>query len=174
MKRILGIIVVAAAAVVAYWSFSSSESGTPTPDSTAASFEPVMASELPNLLLTTTDGKQVNVNTLKGKIILVLFQPDCDHCQREAQEFRENLDSFRKYTLYFITSNPMPEIAQFATDYQLAGKPGVVFAYTEVMNVINTFGQVRTPSIYVYGPRGELIKSFNGETPVTTVAAVLK
>lgn len=173
MKKIIGVIAVVAAAAVAYW--SSSSNGTDSlANGDVASMEPVVASELPNLPLTTIDGKQVNVNTLKGKIIIVLFQPDCDHCQREAQEFSENLDSFRKYTLYFITSNSMPEIAQFATDYQLAGKKGVVFAYTDVMNVINTFGQVRTPSIYVYGPRGELIKSFNGETPVANVAAVLK
>src|SRR5690348_4581997 len=62
------------------------------------------ANEQPSIPLTLLDNTQVNVKDLTGKNALIFFQPDCDHCQREAQEFEHNLEAFAGTTLYFITS----------------------------------------------------------------------
>src|SRR6187399_428163 len=77
--------------------------------------------EQPSIPLTLLDNTQVNVKDLSGKNALIFFQPDCDHCQREAQEFERNLEAFNGTTLYFITSGPMDEIKAFADTYKLSG-----------------------------------------------------
>jgi len=77
--------------------------------------------DLPNMLITTLDQSKVNIHELSGKIILILFQPDCDHCQREAKEIRENLDAFEGYSLYFISADPVVAIEKFGREYDLLG-----------------------------------------------------
>jgi hypothetical protein len=129
---------------------------------------PVQVNEYPNLTLTLRDGGHISTKTLKGKNIFVLFQPDCDHCQREATEIEQRLDRFKAYTLYFISSAPMDQILKFATAYKLIDRSKVVFAWTPTEAVLNYYGSIPTPSIYIYSD-GSLMRSFNGQTDVETI-----
>jgi protein-disulfide isomerase len=60
--------------------------------------------DLPAMQIKLTDSTMVDVKKVNGKTVLVLFQPDCDHCQQEAQQIRDNLKAFSAYTTYFISS----------------------------------------------------------------------
>lgn len=124
---------------------------------------------LPDLPLTTTKGTQINAQALKGKVVLVLFQPDCDHCQREAEAIRGNLDAFGEYTLYFVTYAPMSDIQQFARDYQLNSQENIFFAFAEVQPILDNFGSIPTPSLYIYSDQQRLVKAFEGEAPIDEI-----
>ncbi len=124
--------------------------------------------EYPNLVLTIQDGEQVSTRSLEGKNVFVLFQPDCDHCQEEAIEIEQRLDGFKDYTLYFISSSPMPQIVKFAEDYKLENKQNVKFAWTSTEGVLNQYGPIQTPSVYIYS-QGKLVKSFNGQTNIENI-----
>jgi len=130
--------------------------------------------EQPSFVITLLDNTQVNVKDLTGKNVLVFFQPDCDHCQREAQEFERNLEAFGSNTIYFITSGPMEEIKAFADTYKLNGRPNVHFAFTEALNVLNNYGPISAPSIYIYSEDHKLVKGFNGETPIERIISAAK
>lgn len=132
------------------------------------------ANEQPSFVLTLLDNTQVNVKDLTGKNGLIFFQPDCDHCQREAQEFERNLEAFGGTTLYFITSGPMEEIKAFADTYKLNGRPNVHFAFTPAINVLNNYGPISAPSVYIYSADHKLVKGFNGETPIERIVAAAK
>jgi peroxiredoxin len=125
--------------------------------------------EQPTMVITLTDGSGVNLRELKGKKVLIFFQPDCDHCQREAQGIQKNLAGFAKTTLYFITSAPMDEIQKFADDYKLSNTPNVHFAFTPARNVLDNYGPISAPSIYIYSEEQRLVKSFNGEVEVEKI-----
>lgn len=124
------------------------------------------AADMPNILLIKPDKSQLFTRDIQGKSVLVLFQPDCDHCQREAVQIREHLKAFQDYTVYFISSAPLEEIEQFSEEYKLQGNPNVFFAHTDLMNILDNFGAVQTPSLYIYSKDQELVKAFNGETPI--------
>ena len=130
--------------------------------------------EQPSFVITLLDNTQVNIKDLTGKNALIFFQPDCDHCQREAQEFERNLDAFGGTTLYFITSGPMDEIKAFADTYKLNDRPNVHFAFTPALNVLNNYGPISAPSIYIYSEDHKLVKGFNGETPIERIIAATK
>ena len=130
-------------------------------------------SQLPNMPLLTTEGAQVNPQSLSGKVVLVLFQPDCDHCQREAEAIHQHLEKFDDYSIYFITYAPMADIQQFARDYQLSGLDNVVFTLSEVQPILDNFGSIPTPSLYIYSDQQQLVKAFEGETPIDKVLAYL-
>lgn len=131
---------------------------------------PVTAkNDFPAMKLTFLDGKETSAKNLEGKSILILFQPDCDHCQREAQDIATHLESFSDYTLYFISSAPLDQISKFSGDYGLYDKANVLFAQTTVDDVLNTFGSIPTPSLYIYSAEKQLMKSFNGEVSIDRV-----
>jgi peroxiredoxin len=131
---------------------------------------PVQAStDLPVMAITFLNGNTVQATSLKGSFILILFQPDCDHCQREAQEFQKNLAAFTNYNLYFVSSVGIPETEAFAKQYGLSGHDNVKFGVTPVQSVLDNFGAISAPSIYIYNGSGKLVKKFNGETDIQQI-----
>lgn len=124
---------------------------------------------LPDLPMTTTGGVQINAQSLEGKVVLVLFQPDCDHCQREAEVIREHLEAFDEYVLYFVAYAPMREIQQFAKDYRLDKQANIFFAYTDLQPILDNFESIPTPSLYIYSDQQQLVKAFEGEAPIEKI-----
>ena len=139
----------------------------------AASVAAVVKNDLPLLPLIRLDGSQLMAKDLKGKTVLVLFQPDCDHCQREAVQIRENLEAFDGYELYFVSDAALPQLRQFAQEYDLADKSNIYFAQCTVNDIIKTLGPVEAPSVFVYSEEGRLVNSFIGETPIDKITASL-
>ena len=131
--------------------------------------EVLVTNDLPSMLIKKTDSTYVKTKTLSGKTILILFFPDCDHCQREAKAIQEHLDSFKDYNLYFISTAPAPQLDNFSNDYGLSGKDNIHFATTTVPDILDNFGPVDAPSIYIYSAEGKRTKSFNGETAIEEI-----
>ena len=124
--------------------------------------------DLPNMIITALDESKINVHALKENTILILFQPDCDHCQREAKEIRENLDAFKNYSLYFISADQFAAVKKFGEDYDLMGHTNVYFALTTVDNVLKNFGAIPAPSVYIYADQ-KLVQKFNGEVTIDRI-----
>ncbi|HTE34211.1 MAG TPA: redoxin domain-containing protein [Chryseolinea sp.] len=127
------------------------------------------SSDQPDMSITLLDNSVRNIKDLSGKNVLVFFQPDCDHCQREADDIRTNLNAFGKCTVYFITAAPAKEISEFATTYKLSNYPNVFFAFTPAKNILDHYGPISAPSIYIYSDEHKLVKSFNGEVAINEV-----
>lgn len=145
-----------------------------TTSSNASSAMPAaeQQNEYPDLTLKLADGRELSTRTLKGNNLFFLFQPDCDHCQEEATLVEQRIQDFKDYTLYFISSAPMEQIAAFAQTYQLADKENVKFAWTSTDGVLNHYGAIRTPSVYIYSD-GALKGSFNGQTDIENILNAL-
>ncbi len=143
----------------------------PTENNQAATAAPT--TDLPNLPITKLDGTQLMTNKLTGKTILFFFQPDCDHCQRETTQIRENLPAFRGYQVYFITNYPQEQLTKFAQEYKLAFEPNFVFAQATIEDILNTVGPMESPSMFIYSAEGRLVKAFKGETPILQILPAL-
>lgn len=153
---------------------SETNPGQGSTDTVAAAPAPKPAkNELPELTVNLLNGTPVNLRTLKGKVILILYQPDCDHCQRESTALREHIEALQRYEVYFITAATVQEVEAFAAEYKFKDQINVHFALTPVEKIISTFGSISAPSLYVYSEDHALVKHFNGETPVEEILKVL-
>lgn len=170
----MGIVLVLA--LIIYFDTRSSKSTVkqtaPAPEAPAASVA-AASNDLPMLPLTRLDGTRLMVNKLEGSTVLVLFQPDCDHCQREATQIREHIEAFETYKIYFVSDAELPQLSQFATTYKLADQSNVYFAQTSINDILNQIGPIEAPSLFVYSADGRLVKSFIGETPIEEILKVL-
>lgn len=131
---------------------------------------PQAASDLPSITMMNLDGNKFTAKSLQGHpVVLILFQASCDHCQREAKKIKEHIESFRNYHLYFISADAPSEASKFADEYKLSEEPNVTFAITDVPSVLNSFGPISTPSVYIYNASGKLMAKFNGETDINLI-----
>lgn len=128
--------------------------------------------EYPDIILTLADGGESRAKDLKGNNVFVLFQPDCNHCQEEAIQIEQRLEAFKNYTLYFISSAPLDQINAFARDFKLNEKANVRFAWSSTQGVLDFYGPIQTPSVYIYS-QGKLKRSFNGQTDIESILNAL-
>ena len=84
----------------------------------------------------------------------------------------QRLSDFKDYTLYFISSAPLEQISSFAEMFRLQNKNNVKFAWTTTEGVLNHYGAIRTPSVYIYS-NGKLKGSFNGQTDIENIINAL-
>lgn len=127
--------------------------------------------EMPSMEVILLNGSKKNMKDVNEDVVIILFQPDCDHCQREATQIQERLRVFDDYSLYFISSSSLGEIEKFSTDYKLNG-PQIHFAQTTVESILSNFGSIPAPSLYIYRKK-KLVKKFNGETNIEEVLKFL-
>ncbi len=125
--------------------------------------------DLPDMRIRCLDQSEVDIKTLSGKVVLIFFFPECDHCQREASQISQNIAAFNNVTLYFITSDTAEKAEGFAKDYFLNGLDNVVFGNTPAESVLKNFGPIATPSMYIYSADQKLVKAFNGEVSISEV-----
>lgn len=142
------------------------------PEKKTKKIETVLVNEYPPMLITNADGSQIRLNELNGDNILIFFQPDCDHCQREAKAISDNLEGFLKYHLYFISLDDFNLMNVFASDYGLSGKANVSFAQTTLDGILNNLGRISPPSLYIYR-EGKLIKHLDGEQDIEEILKYL-
>jgi hypothetical protein len=136
--------------------------------------EAVIQNDLPDLIINFLDGSQIHAKELQGNTIIVVFFPDCDHCQREATQIKKNIEQFKNYTLYFLATTPKEEIETFAIDYKLGNEKNVQFGMIAAQDVLPNFGSIPTPSLYIYNSDHRLVQTFNGETDIETILKYIK
>ncbi len=129
--------------------------------------------DYPNMKLIMADGSMREARELTTKSIFIIYFPDCDHCQREAKDISSHLQWFENYQLYFIATAPFKDIDQFAKDYQLTNHTNINFVRTTMPEVLNNFGAIPTPSVYIYSSEKRLVKAFIGETKVEEIIKYL-
>jgi len=134
---------------------------------------PTINNQMPALNIVKTDNTPLFMKDLDGKVCVIFFNPDCDHCQREAQMLQANKDILKDYQVYFITIDQMPAIIEFADKYKLSSESNVVFARAEPGEVINAVGQInQVPTFFIYRDRA-LVTRMEGEVTLEKLKSVL-
>src|SRR6186713_267180 len=74
---------------------------------------------IPPFKMTLSNNKILNAADLpKGKpLVLIYFDPDCDHCQKLMTELFKKINSFKKVEMVLITFKPVTDVAVFEKKY---------------------------------------------------------
>lgn len=101
------------------------------------------------------------------KLILVLFNSTCEHCQYELAQVKENIGFFKDNELVFLSAEPIAAIKQVSDTF--GQQTNVRFVKVNPEDLYENFGTVRYPTILIYGTDGRLIKEFKGETKIEAI-----
>jgi thiol-disulfide isomerase/thioredoxin len=115
---------------------------------------------IPNFSLTSIDGKEITNKELPTKYkytCIIIFSPDCSHCEHEAEEINKNADNFKNVLFIWDSYREMDLIKKFATKYNLAGQPNVVIGRDGAFTIPTFFRPRMTPFVALYD-RGNFVK----------------
>jgi glutaredoxin len=112
-------------------------------------------------------GKQTpNNNT---PTVILFFNPDCDHCQYEAKAILEHQSDFATTHFWWVATVDALAINDFSKKYNLVSLSNHYFAKLPAEKVVETFGSVSVPHIFIYDKTGVLQKEFRGETKIEAI-----
>ncbi|MGC4102026.1 TlpA family protein disulfide reductase [Ferruginibacter sp.] len=127
-------------------------------------------------LINVADSSIFTKNDLKKKkfTIIMMFSPDCEHCQEETKHLTASIDLFKKAQIIMASPLDYGYIKKFYEEYKIADYPTITMG-RDPAYFLGTFYKVRSfPSIFVYDKKGKYITSFTGSTPVEEIAASMK
>ena len=129
----------------------------------------VNSQTIPPFKMTLSNNKIFNaVDLPKGKpLVIIYFDPDCDHCQKLMTELFKKINSFKKAEMVLITFKPVTEVAEFEKKYTTSkyanmkvGTEGTLFYLR------NYYKLVKMPFTALYDSQGNYSYSYRDETPV--------
>lgn len=126
---------------------------------------------LPGLALIGVDGQKVELQQGKA-IVLIYFNSECDHCQREIAGLREKRQLFAEASLVLMSAESLEKIRAFAATVDF-GTTDARFVQVAPEQIATVFGTLGLPHIFIYSKEGKLLEIFSGETPAEAIASVL-
>jgi thiol-disulfide isomerase/thioredoxin len=129
--------------------------------------------EMPALVISQTDSAKVSLQTLTGRVVILFFNPDCDHCQREAALISQNPDVFNGWQVYFLSPDKMRPIANFANDFKLK-EQNYHFAHVDGNEVYRVVGPINTVPTFMIYDNQKLVARMEGEISLPKLRQMLK
>lgn len=109
----------------------------------------------------------------KRPTLIMVFSPDCEHCQNMTKQLVANIGLFKKAQIVMTSPLDFWYIKKFYEEYGIANCP-VITMGRDPSYMLGTFYKVRSfPKIYLYDKKGNFVMSFEGEVPIERIAEAL-
>ena len=102
----------------------------------------------------------------KKPVMLMLFNPTCEHCRHETEEIIKNIDKFEDIEIVMATSMPFDSMIVFRERYQLARYKNIVVSQDPHFFLITYFDINRLPFLAFFNKKKGLISVFDGSMPI--------
>jgi thioredoxin-related protein len=109
-------------------------------------------------------------NLKKKKLtIIMIFSPDCEHCQQMIKEITANIKLFKKAQIVMATPLEFSYVKKFYEEYKIADYPNITMG-RDPGYFLGTFYKVRSfPAIFIYNKKGNLVNWFTGEVELKKI-----
>jgi len=129
---------------------------------------------IPKFTLNLTTGKSFsNTQIPKTKYTcIIIFSPDCSHCQDEATELTKNADKFKSVFFIWNSYKEMADIKAFATKYGLDKQSNVIVGRDPEFSIPVFFRPRMTPFVALYA-NGQLLKVYEQGVKVPELLKII-
>lgn len=109
----------------------------------------------------------------KKATIIIIFSPDCEHCQQETKELTAHIDLFKKVQIIMASPLEYIHLKKFYDEYKIADYPNIILG-RDPTYFFGTFYHAHSlPAMFVYDKKGNFIKSFEGSVAIEKIAGIL-
>ena len=107
-------------------------------------------------------------------VFVILFNPDCDHCQKGTEELIAHIDEFKKIQIVMTTILPFVKMNEFYKNYKLDRFENIIVGRDQFF-LLPTFYRIKNmPYLAFYDKKGDLIDTFEGALPIQKVLEYFK
>ena len=129
---------------------------------------------LPKFTLNLTTGKSFsNTQIPKTRFTcIIIFSPDCSHCQEEAAELTKNADKFKNVFFIWNSYKEMKDIKDFAVKYGLDKQSNVVVGRDPEFSIPVFYRPRMTPFVAIYD-KGQFLKVYEQGVKVPELVKII-
>jgi thioredoxin-related protein len=110
----------------------------------------------------------------KTPTLIVLFSPDCEHCQHFTSQLIEQKEQFKKIQIIMVSYLDVSIIKTFYYTNHLQDYKNITVC-RDGQYFLGTFYNLHTfPSIILYNKKGRLVKNFDGLVKISDIIMALK
>jgi len=107
-------------------------------------------------------------------VLIILFNPDCDHCKHEIEEIIKDMDEFKNIQIVMATMMPFDLMKSFYEKYGLAKFDNITMG-RDFQYLLPSFFQIRfMPYLAMYDKKGNLLTTFEGTMKIEDLVNVFK
>jgi thioredoxin-like negative regulator of GroEL len=177
MQRKLLILVLVCCSVVAFAQKSKKKHHHSHTDTTANTTPQVdyriVGSPMPPVKMVTMKGKKITSNDLKSdyNLVVMLFNPTCEHCEDQTELFKKNIYLFKNTKLVMMAGAMMlPYLEYFDNNHKVTEYPNTIMLGVDSSSFIEKAFMYQTlPQINVYNKDRKLVRVFNGNVPMDSL-----
>lgn len=127
------------------------------------------------LLLGDSATKFTKDNLPKKKpVFVMLFSPDCSHCQHSAEEMITHKEELKNIHIVMATMHSITQMNEFVQKYGLAQLPNLTVG-KDIYYILSGFYNIKhLPYMAFYNKNGQLISTIEGGLPIPKVLEVFK
>jgi len=103
--------------------------------------------------------------------MIMLFNPDCDHCQHETEELIKNIDDFKNIQVVMATMMPFNMMKAFYEKYELTKYNNIVVGQDQNFFLIPFYSVRNLPFLAFYNKKGDFISILEGSVPIKNALA---
>jgi thioredoxin-related protein len=105
----------------------------------------------------------------KTPVMLMMFSPQCEHCQHETKELINNIDKFKNIMVVMTTSMPFDSMLAFREKHHLDQYKNIIVAQDADYFLFSFYLAHQLPFLAFYNKKKELISVFEGGLPMDKV-----
>lgn len=129
---------------------------------------------LPKFNIINNESKNITKDVLEsgGNLILMMFNPTCDHCEDETRAFIQNIFMFKKSKILLVAADVQtPNLSYFESNLKCSQYPSTITVSIDSAGLIRKlFTYAALPQINIYdGKSQRLLKTFEGFTPIDSL-----
>lgn len=105
-----------------------------------------------------------------ANLLVMMFNPTCEHCQEETELFKKNIYAFKKTQLILVAAPVMKDYMEFFENVvRVKEYPTVQVSLDSCKFIDRAFTYQSLPQINIYDKERKLIKMFSGDTPMDSL-----
>lgn len=108
------------------------------------------------------------------QVILIWFNPDCEHCQAETKLITEHIDQFSDAHIVMATYQPFDKMKSFYEKYEIKNYPIISMGRDKKYFLANYYKVHFVPFIAIYDKNRKLKKVFEGGATIDQMVEALK
>lgn len=127
---------------------------------------------LPKVKMILMNGKTLTNHDLdnNASLIVMLFNPTCEHCELQTETFKQNIFLFKKTKLVLMAGSMMrPYLDFFETTHKVSEYPTMLLGVDSSNFIDNTFLYQSLPQINIYDKNRKLERTFTGNVPMDSL-----